>query len=71
MKWSSVLLTPILTKLINKCFLGGIHPDKLKLARVIPIFKGGGSKNESSLYRPISILTQINRIFERLLRDTA
>ena len=69
MKWSSVLLTPILTKLINKCFLGGIYPDRLKLARVIPIFKGGGSKNESSLYRPISILTQINRIFERLLRD--
>ena len=67
-KWSTLLLTPILTKLINMCFLGGIYPDKLKLARVIPIFKGG-NKNESSLYRPISILTQINRIFERLLRD--
>ena len=68
-KWSSALLTPILTKLINMCFLSGIYPDSLKLARVIPIFKGGGNKNESSLYQPISILTQINRIFERLLRD--
>ena len=67
-KWSAVLLTPILTKLINMCFLGGIYPDSLKLARVIPIFKGG-NKNDSSLYRPISILTQINRIFEKLLRD--
>ena len=30
------------------CFLGGIYPDSLKLARVIPIFKGG-NKNDSSL----------------------
>ena len=67
-KWSAVLLTPILTKLINMCFLGGIYPNSLKLARVVPIFKGG-NKNESTLYRPISILTQINRIFEKLLRD--
>ena len=35
---------------------------------VIPIFKGG-NRNESTLYRPISILSQINRILEKLLRD--
>lgn len=68
LKWSSALLTPILTKLFNMCLLGGIYPDSLKIARVIPIFKGG-NKNESTLHRPISILTQINRIFEKLLRD--
>ena len=50
------------------CFLGGTYPDSLKIARVKPIFKGG-NKNESTLYRPISILSQINRIFEKLLRD--
>ena len=61
-------MTPILTKLFNMCLLGGIYPDSLKIARVIPIFKGG-NRNESTLYRPISILTQINRIFEKLLRD--
>ena len=68
LKWSSVLLTPILTKLFNMCIMSGIYPDSLKIARVKPIFKGG-NKNESTLYRPISILTQINRIFEKLLRD--
>ena len=67
-KWSATLLAPILTKLLNMCFLGGIYPDSLKIARVKPIFKGG-NKNESTLYRPISILSQINRIFEKLLRD--
>ena len=35
--------------------LGGIYPDCLKTARVRPIFKGG-NKNDTSSYRPISIL---------------
>lgn len=47
---------------------GGIYPNSLKIARVKPIFKGG-LKNETTSYRPISILTQINRIFEKILRD--
>ena len=67
-KWSAPLLAPILTKLFNMCLLGGIYPDSLKIACVKPIFKGG-NKNDNTLYRPISILTQINRIFEKLLRD--
>ena len=35
----------------------------------IPPQKGKNNKNETTSYRPISILTQINRIFEKLLRD--
>ena len=67
-KWASSLLVPILTFLFNKCIMSGIYPDSLKIARVTPIFKGG-DKNDASSYRPISILTQFNRIFEKLLRD--
>ena len=67
-KWSAPLIVPLLTNILNKCMVAGIYPDSLKIARVIPIFKGG-NKNDTSSYRPISILTQINRIFEKLLRD--
>ena len=67
-KWGAPVLIPILTKLFNKCLVGGIYPDDLKIARVIPIFKGG-IKNLIPSYRPISILTQLNRIFEKILRD--
>jgi len=67
-KWSAPLLVPVLTNIFNKCLVSGIYPDSLKIARVIPIFKGG-DKNDTSSYRPISILTQINRVFEKLLRD--
>ena len=67
-KWGKPVLIPVLTKLYNKCLLGGIYPDSLKVARVKPIFKGG-KKNLIPSYRPISILTQLNRIFEKILRD--
>ena len=65
-KWGEPVLTPVLTKLFNKCVSEGTYPDFLKIAKVIPIFKGGDSNEENS-YRPISILTQFNRIFEKLL----
>ena len=65
-KWGEPVLTPVLTKLFNKCVAEGVYPDFLKIAKVIPIFKGGDANEENS-YRPISILTQFNRIFEKLL----
>ena len=68
LKWAIDLFAPILTKLFNKCIEEGVYPDSLKLARVTPVFKGG-NQNETTSYRPISILTQINRVFEKLLRD--
>ena len=51
-KWGAPVLIPILTKLFNKCILGGIYPDSLKIARVKPVFKGG-LKNQIPSYRPI------------------
>ena len=50
----------------NVCFSTGVHPDKLKLAKVIPIYKKG-SKTLTSNYRPISLLSSLNKIFEKLV----
>jgi hypothetical protein len=44
----------------------GIFPGRLKYATVIPIYKKG-DKNLVSNYRPISILTSINKIFEKVM----
>ena len=52
--------------LINKSLETGIVPDKLKLAKVIPIYK---SKDKELLnnYRPISLLPIISKIMEKLV----
>ena len=44
----------------------GTHPKLLKSAKVIPIFKKG-SKLETSNYRPISLLSNLNKILEKLM----
>ena len=44
----------------------GIFPDCLKLARVTPIPKGGDS-TPAGIYRPISVLPIVSKIFEKVV----
>ena len=55
-----------LMSIINMSFATGIYPDQLKIAKVIPIFKKG-DKLLVSNYRPISLLSDIDKIFEKLV----
>ena len=55
-----------LSWIANISFSTGIHPDRLKIAKVIPIYKKG-SKLKTSNYRPISLLSNINKHFEILI----
>ena len=52
--------------LFNQSFPSGIFPSILKTNKVIPIFKKG-SNLECSKYRPISLLSNIDKILERLM----
>ena len=44
----------------------GVYPSKLKRAKVIPVYKTG-DRTEPGNYRPISLLSVFNRLFERLM----
>ena len=56
-------ITPSLTLIINQCLTTGIFPDKLKIGKIIPVYKKGNNKLIDN-YRPISLLPTISRIFE-------
>ena len=57
-----------LTLIVNQSLFTGIFPEKLKIAKVIPLFK----KDDKLLmdnYRPVSLLTSISKIFERVAHN--
>ena len=59
------LCKPI-TVIVNQCLETGIFPDKLKIAKVIPLFKKGDPEQIDN-YRPISILPAISKIIEKTI----
>ena len=52
--------------LCNQSFSSGVYPNILKISKVIPIYKKD-SKLEVENYRPISLLSNINKILEKLM----
>ena len=54
--------------IINQSLCTGIFPDKLKLAKVIPLFKKDDDKIFGN-YRPISLLSSISKVFEKVAFD--
>ena len=46
----------------------GIFPSVLKIAKVVPVFKKD-SKLDYSNYRPISLLSNIEKIFSNIIYD--
>ena len=60
------LLVSPLKHIINLSFSEGCFPQLLKLAEVCPIFKKK-DKNRCENYRPISLLSNLSKIFERAM----
>ena len=52
--------------MVNKSIECGKVPDFMKTAKVIPIFKSK-AKDDLSNYRPISILSTISKILEKIV----
>ena len=62
---ADLIIVP-LCNLINVSFSTGVFPDILKIAKVIPLHKGG-STQELNNFRPISLLSIFDKIMEKLM----
>ena len=66
LKIAALVISRSLAKIFNISLKTGVFPVQWKYARLAPIFKGG-LKNETGNYRPISVLSTLARVFERLI----
>lgn len=59
-------ISPVLCHIFNLCISQGVWPKALKQAEVVPIHKSGDSSSLDN-YRPISIISNIAKIFEKAI----
>ena len=57
-----------ITLIINQSLKSGIFPNKLKIAKVTPIYKEGDKKIITN-YRPISVLPVVSKVFETVIHE--
>ena len=62
-------LSCILAELFNKCLKESCFPDYLKVSSVIPVFKNVGGRSTAKNYRPVSLLSVVSKVFEKLVND--
>ena len=60
------VIAPYLNLFLNFVFREGIFPSNCKVARVVPVYKIG-AKDDINNYRPISILTCVSKIIQKIL----
>lgn len=63
-----LITVKVLTLIINQSLSTGICPDRLKIAKVVPIFKKD-NPHITGNYRPISLLPVISKVFEKVVFD--
>jgi len=68
LKLLKYLLTPFLSNVINECTCDVVFPDNPKIANIVTIFKLGVRKIPTN-YRPMSVLTYLSKIFEKVLYE--
>ena len=66
LKSSANVISSTLAQIINLSISTGVYPKKLKMAKITPIFKADDNTDANN-YRPISLSSNFNRIFETLI----
>ena len=62
-------LSYILAKLFNMCLKESCFPDCWKVSSVVPVFKNVGERSTAKNYCPVSLLSVISKVFEKLVNN--
>ena len=67
LKCSANVISSVLADMINSSILNGLYPSKLKMAKIVPVYKADDDTDVNN-YRPISLLSHFNRIFKKMIK---
>ena len=70
LKIAASAISPSICKLMNHCISKNEFPSQWKIARVTPIFKNQGQKDDKSNYRPISVLPILSKVYEKHIHES-
>ena len=62
-------LSYILAELFNKCLKESCFPDCWKISSVVPVFKNVGDRSTTKNYLPVSLLSVVSKVFEKLVNN--
>ena len=62
-------LSYILAELFNKCLKESCFADCWKVSSVVPVFKNVGEMSTAKNYRPVSLLSVVSGVFEKLVKN--
>ena len=62
-------LSCILTELFNMYLKESCFPDCWKVSSVFPVFKNVGERSTAKNYRPVSLLSMVSKVFEKLVNN--
>ena len=68
LKSSANVVSSTLAQIINLYISTGVYPKKLKMTKIIPILKADDNTDANN-YRPNSLLSNFNRIVEKLISN--
>ena len=62
-------LSAILAELFSKCLKESCFPDCWKVSSVVPVFKNVWEMSTAKSYRPVSLLSVVSKVFEKLVNN--
>ena len=67
LKLTRKTIVPSVCHILNLSLQNNKFPTKWKIAKVVPLYKGKGSKVDPKNYRPVAILPILSKVLERAM----